>query len=369
MKAENLMVKSAPSPKSAGSALRSAVKTQTAAQSAKAENKNDFGSALDSAKNSKKDAQMETREAGKQEAADVKQPDAAETKQTDTSTAAEAKNADARENGAAEVDEKAAEAADGLPKSRKKDKTAKTEEGGNAETVEVKPATEDAATTLNAMLMAMAGNAQAGAAQTDTAQPEAAPTETAELPMEEQPIFAAGALDSLLPQDAAKEQQAAQNQKLMDMLSGNGADLRLTDEQMKSLTPKVQEVAAAPDTEVLQQPVQVDTQTLPQTQQVQQTAEPAAVNSEVIAEQPEAAAILQTETVPVQTRTVAQENRTETRGEKPQSLFAGVPLTVEDAVLDKAQTVSSRVSCFVPACFSMSMQTFLAIFTANASGH
>ncbi len=344
MKAENLMVQSAPSPKSAGSALRSAVKTQTAAQSAKAENKNDFGSALDSAKNSKKDAQMETREAGKQEAADVKQPDAAETKQTETSTAAEAKNADARENGAAEVDEKAAEAADGLPKSRKKDKTAKTEEGGTAETAEVKPTTEDAATTLNAMLMAMAGNAQAGAAQTDTAQPEAAPTETAELPMEEQPIFAAGALDSLLPQDAAKEQQAAQNQKLMDMLSGNGADLRLTDEQMKNLAPNAQEVVAAPDTEVLQQPVQVDTQNLsqtqnlPQTQKVQQTAEPAVANSEVIAEQPEAAAILQTEAAPVQTRTVAQENRTETRGEKPQSLFAGVPLTVEDAVLDKAQT-------------------------------
>lgn len=343
MKAENLMVQSAPSPKSAGASLRSAVKTQTAAQSAKAENKNDFDSALDSAKNAKKDATTETREAGKQEKADVKQPEAAETKQTETSTPEEAKNADARENGAAEVDEKAAEAADGLPKSRKKDKTAKTEEAGNAETAEAKPTTEDAATTLNAMLMAMAGNAQAGAAQTDGVQAETAQTETAELPPEEQPVFAAGALDSLLPQDAAKEQQAAQNQKLMDMLSGNGADLRLTDEQMKSLAPNAQELVAAPDTEVLQQPAQAATQILPQTQmqpqtqQIQQTANPAATSGEVIAEQPEAAAILQTEAAPLQTRTVAQENRTETRGEKPQSLFAGVPLTVEDAVLDKAQ--------------------------------
>ena len=120
--------------------------------------------------------------------------------------------------------------------------------------------------------------------------------------------------------------------------------MRLTDEQMKNLAPNAQEVVAAPDTEVLQQPVQVDTQNLsqtqnlPQTQKVQQTAEPAVANSEVITEQPAAAAILQTEAAPVQTRTVAQENRTETRGEKPQSLFAGVPLTVEDAVLDKAQT-------------------------------
>jgi flagellar hook-length control protein FliK len=342
MKAENLMVQSAPSPKGAGAALRSAVKTQTAAQSAKAD-KNDFGSALDSAKNSQKDARADVKETGKQEAADAKQAKQTETadaKQPEKAAAEETKTADTRESEAA-VDEKAAEAADGLPKNRKKDKTAKSEGTGNAETAEAEPPTEDAATTLNAMLMAMAGNAQAGAAQTDTVQPEAAPTETAELPMEEQPIFAAGALDSLLPQDAAKEQQAAQNQKLMDMLSGNGADLRLTDEQMKNLAPKAQEVVAAPDTEVLQQPVQVDTQILPQTQQtqqVQQTAEPAVANSEVITEQPEAAAILQTEAAPVQTRTVAQENRTETRGEKPQSLFAGVPLTVEDAVLDKAQT-------------------------------
>ena len=72
MKAENLMAQAAPSPKNASASLRSAVKTQTAAQSAKAD-KNDFGSALDSAKNSQKDARADVKETGKQETADAKQ--------------------------------------------------------------------------------------------------------------------------------------------------------------------------------------------------------------------------------------------------------------------------------------------------------
>lgn len=350
MKAENLMAQAAPSSKNAGASLRSAVKTQTAAQSAKAD-KNDFGSALDSAKNSQKDARADVKETGKQEAADAKQAKQTETadaKQPEKAASEETKTADTRESEAA-VDEKAAEAADGLPKNRKKDKTAKSEGTGNAETAEAEPQTEDAATTLNAMLMAMAGNAQAGTAQTDgvqaeTAQTETAPTAAAEMPTAEQPAFVPGALDSLLPQDAAKEQQAAQNQKLMDMLSENGADLRLTGEQMKNLAAAPQETVAAPEMEAPQQFVPGEAQSLPQTQvqaqmqpqtQMQTAAEPLAA-AEVVTEQPEAAAILQ-DAVPVQTRTVAQENRTEPRSENAQSLFAGVPLTVEDAVLDKAQ--------------------------------
>lgn len=350
MKAENLMAQAAPSPKSAGASLRSAVKTQTAAQSAKAD-KNDFGSALDSAKNSQKDARADVKETGKQDTADAKpakQTETADAKQPEKAAAEETKTADARESEAA-VDEKAAEAADGLPKNRKKDKTAKSEGTGNAETAEAEPQTEDAATTLNAMLMAMAGNAQAGTAQTDgvqaeTAQTETAPTAAAEMPTAEQPAFVPGALDSLLPQDAAKEQQAAQNQKLMDMLSENGADLRLTGEQMKNLAAAPQENVAAPEMEAPQQFVPGEAQSLPQTQaqaqmqpqtQMQTAAEPLAA-AEVVTEQPEAAAILQ-DAAPVQTRTGAQENRTEPRSENAQSLFAGVPLTVEDAVLDKAQ--------------------------------
>ena len=347
MKAENLMAQAAPSSKNASASLRSAVKTQTAAQSAKAD-KNDFGSALDSAKNSQKDARADVKETGKQEAADAKQTETADAKQPEKAAAEETKTADTRESEAA-VDEKAAEAADGLPKNRKKDKTAKSEGTGNAETAEAEPQTEDAATTLNAMLMAMAGNAQAETAQTDgvqaeTAQPETAPTAAAEMSTTEQPAFVPGALDSLLPQDAAKEQQAAQNQKLMDMLSENGADLRLTGEQMKNLAAAPQETVAASEMEAPQQFVPGEAQSLPQTQvqaqmqpqtQMQTAAEPLAA-AEVVTKQPEAAAILQ-DAAPVQTRTVAQENRTEPRSENAQSLFAGVSLTVEDAVLDKAQ--------------------------------
>ena len=350
MKAENLMAQAAPSSKNASASLRSAVKTQTAAQSAKAD-KNDFGSALDSAKNSQKDARADVKETGKQDTADAKQAKQAETadaKQPEKAASEETKTADARESEAA-VDEKAAEAADGLPKNRKKDKTAKSEGTGNAETAEAEPQTKDAATTLNAMLMAMAGNAQAGTAQTDgvqaeTAQTETAPTAAAEMPTAEQPAFVPGALDSLLPQDAAKEQQAAQNQKLMDMLSENGADLRLTGEQMKNLAAAPQETVAASEMEAPQQFVPGEAQSLPQTQaqaqmqpqtQMQTAAEPLAA-AEVVTEQPETAAVLQ-DAAPVQTRTVAQENRTEPRSENAQSLFAGVPLTVEDAVLDKAQ--------------------------------
>ena len=345
MKAENLMAQAAPSSKNASASLRSAVKTQTAAQSAKAD-KNDFGSALDSAKNSQKDARADVKETGKQERADAKpakQTETADAKQPEKAASEETKTADARESEAA-VDEKAAEAADGLPKNRKKDKTAKSEGTGNAETAEAEPQTEDAATTLNAMLMAMAGNAQAETAQTDGVQAETAPTAAAEVPTAEQPAFVPGALDSLLPQDAAKEQQAAQNQKLMDMLSENGADLRLTGEQMKNLAAAPQETVAAPEMEAPQQFVPGEAQSLPQTQaqaqmqpqtQMQTAAEPLAA-AEVVTEQPETAAILQ-DAAPVQTRTVAQENRTEPRSENAQSLFAGVPLTVEDAVLDKAQ--------------------------------
>lgn len=345
MKAENLMAQAAPAPKNAGASLRSAVKNQTAAQSAKAD-KNDFGSALDNAKNAQKDVRQETRETGKQQTADAKQPEAADTKQAETSAVSETKPTDAQESDAAEAAETAAEAANDLPKSRKKDKTAKSENAGDAESLEANPAAVDtAATTLNAMLMAMAGNAQADAAQTDVMQNDAAQVEAmqtepvlneaAELPTEDQPTFATGALDALLPQDAAKEQQAAQNQKLMDMLSGNGVDLRLTDEQMKNLSSTPQETVTALDAEIPQQTVSDEAQILSQTQ-TQSSAEPVAAAPEAVTEQPEAAFVQ--DAASVQTRTVAQETRTEARSEKTQSLFAGVPLTVEDAVLDKAQT-------------------------------
>ena len=78
MKAENLMMQPGAKPAGAApggktSSLRSAVQSKTAAQSAKAD-KNDFGSALDNAKNAQKDVKAEPEKAPKTEAQDTKQP-------------------------------------------------------------------------------------------------------------------------------------------------------------------------------------------------------------------------------------------------------------------------------------------------------
>ena len=270
MKAENLMMQTAPAAKGVGTKLRSAVQAKTAAQSVKAD-KNDFGSALDNAKNAHKDARTETKDvpaakdtkaapkADAKETKDVPKADVDETsgaKQPTAKDTREAKSADGNESGAAEAAEEAAEAARELPKSRKK-KTSKSVDKTQGEAVEAEPETKEAATTLNAMLMSMAGEAQASAAQTEAPQAGALPDE--EAPIEaiqptaggqtasvETPIYTAGALDSLLPQDAAKAQQAAQNQQLMDMLAGNGAEMRLTSEQLASLSSTAREVVANP---------------------------------------------------------------------------------------------------------------------------
>ena len=104
MKAENLMMQQGAMPTGKTSSLRSAVQSQTAAQSAKAD-KNDFGSALDSAKNAKKDATAEPEKAPKAEAKDAKQT---ETKNADAKPV-DAKDADAKDVSA--VEEKVAEVA------------------------------------------------------------------------------------------------------------------------------------------------------------------------------------------------------------------------------------------------------------------
>ena len=351
MKAENLMMQPGVKPAGAAqgsktSSLRSAVQSKTAAQSAKAD-KNDFGSALDNAKNAQKDAKAEPEKAPKAEAKDAKQPEAknADTKPVD------AKEADAKDVGT--VEEKAAEAAEEaaeLPKSGKKEKSAKTEEGKATEDAQDVPETAGAATTLNAMLMAMAGSAQ-----TQTA-PETQPTatmleaevamseamtmaETPEIPETTAQAFQTGTLDALLPQDAAKEQQAAQNQQLMDMLSSeNGAGVRITNQTLPEFSTDVQEVVM-PTEGLAQQPVLDQAQLSPQVQ----TGEPSIKMGETIAEQPEQAAVVLQNTV--QPEAAVRDTRA-AKNERPDSansLFAGVPLTVEDAVLDKMQNTRQNL--------------------------
>lgn len=336
MKAENLMMQHGAMPTGKTSSLRSAVQSQTAAQSAKAD-KNDFGSALDSAKNAKKDATAEPEKAPKAEAKDAKKT---ETKNADAKPV-DAKDADAKDVSA--VEEKVAEAAEEaaeLPKSGKKEKSAKTEDGKAAEDAQDTPETAGAATTLNAMLMAMAGSAQTQPT-TEMPKTDVAMSETMTMPETETPVqsIPTGTLDALLPQDAAKEQQAAQNQQLMDMLSSeNGAGVRITDQTLPEFSTEVQEVVV-PAEGLAQQPVLNQAQLSPQAQ----TGEPSIKMGETILEQSEqAAAVLQNA---AQSASTVQDVRA-TKSERPDnatSLFAGVPLTVEDAVLDKMQNTRQNL--------------------------
>ena len=341
MKAENLMMPQGAAPAGKAPSLRSAVQSKTAVQSAKAD-KNDFGSALDNAKNAQKDAKAEPEKAPKAEAKDVKQPEAksADAKPTDAKDAV-ADPVDAKDaKGTDAVEEKAAEAAAELPKNGKKDKSGQTESGKLADNAVEVSETTGAATTLNAMLMAMAGSAQAQASvetQPTAEMPETdvATSETMAMPETETPTqpFPTGALDALLPQDAAKEQQAAQNQQLMDMLSSeNSAGARLVNQTLPQFSTEVQEVAT-PTEGLAQQPVLDEAQLSQQAQ----TESPSIKLGETILEQPEqAAAVLQNA---VQSETPIRDVRA-TKNERPDnatSLFAGVPLTVEDNVLDTMQ--------------------------------
>ncbi len=401
MKAENLMVQSAPAAKGAGANLRSAVQAKTAAQSAKAD-KNDFGSALDNAKNAQKSERTETKDAPRVEVKEAPKPDASDAKQSEAENVAKTKDADVRSsetegadagtsdaNGsdAASAVEEAAEAAKDLPKTQKKDKSGKADDAKDVKSddaAEAEPTTREAATTLNAMLMAMAGEAQANAAQTGAGQSKVEATDgmkiqptAAATPIEAAeptPTFATGSLDALLPQDAAKEQQAAQNQQLMDMLSGNGAEMRLTDEQIASLSSKAQEVTANPvmaetaqsvlteaaeiaQPQAAQQPVQSEAPVIPQTQTAEQPVqnETPVIPQTQTAQQPvqsEAPVIPQTQTAeqpvqnetPVLPQTQAAEQPVQNETPVlPQTQAAEQPVLNETPIISQAQTTEQPV--------------------------
>ncbi|MBR1552964.1 MAG: flagellar hook-length control protein FliK [Schwartzia sp.] len=344
MKAENLMMQPAQSAKAAKPAgkapsIRAAANSQMAAKGAQAADKNDFGSALDNAKTAQQDARAEVKDAKQPEQPkDARQPEA---KSAPDAKAEDAKTAESTKT----PEEAAAEAASDLPKSNKKEKSAKSGASEGAKDAENTSEAEGAATTLNAMLMAMAGSAQATSetqpivtAET-TADAQAMSMDVPELVAEEPTHdFVPGALDALLPQDAAKEQQAAQNQQLMDMLSGNGTEMRLTSEQLAGLSSNPQESMAL--AQEAAQPVMNTEQLASEVQ----AAEPSLKTGEAMLERPEAAAVLQDA---VQASASAQNPRDvrttqAERSDGAKGLFAGVPLTVEDVVLDKAQDRSRQ---------------------------
>lgn len=344
MKAENLMMQPSVAPAGKTGSIRSAVQSRTAAQSAKAD-KNDFGSALDNAKNAQKDVKAEPENAPKAEAKDAKQPETqnADAKQNDVKEA-DMKPVDATdEKAAGDVEEKAAEAVAELPKNGKKEKTAKAEDEKVTEGVtdipDV-PATASAATTLNAMLMAMAGSVQTQATletQPKIEMPEAdvATSEAMGMPETETPIqsFPTGSLDALLPQDAAKEQQAVQNRQLMDMLSSeNSAGVKVVSQSLPEFSTEVQEVVI-PTEGLAKQPVPDDMQLSPQAP----TEDLIIKAGETIPEQPEQAAAVLQDTVQAEPTVRDVRTMKNERPDNAKNLFAGVPLTVEDAVLDKMQ--------------------------------
>ena len=117
--------------------------------------------------------------------------------------------------------------ADGAPTSKARETAAKADQRGETadksavidETLSEEPEVTTA-TTLNAMLLAMAANSlePLSTADASAAEPKsAAPNAASNLPVEPRPM----ALETLLPQDAAKTMQAVQNQQLMEMLSGS----------------------------------------------------------------------------------------------------------------------------------------------------
>ncbi|MBQ9377269.1 MAG: flagellar hook-length control protein FliK [Schwartzia sp.] len=287
MKAANVSVGQMPARTDAGSALHAATKVQTASQGAKAEN-DTFRSALGDARNARKEMNAEAPAKGREnpkaeavEAKDAQKPAAENRDVRDTQGASGTQDAKALEDAAKE-----AEAIAKAVKGEKKDKPAKAEDAVAVEADASDEAPEKSApTTLNAMLLAMAGGTAAIPQEMQAAEvvdEGVAAVETV------QPVFTAGALDALLPQDAAKEQQAVQNQQLMDMLSGNGAELRLTSETMEKLTAQTPTEEPATAQEPLpviqvQQPVQAVRMTHPVQTGVTAVEQPAQAETETTA--------------------------------------------------------------------------------------
>ncbi len=251
-------------PAGAGSKLRAAINKMTPGSSARQQDT--FDSALTEARDSRSSqgtATRQTVQAGREttaaarpgadsepdKRASVSQPgkDAKTEKDAGMSakdTAASAKDA------MREMAEEASAETVGLVKQEKSGQSeVKASADADAE-AEVKATdTEPAATTLNAMLMAMAVQTDAVPAAETFAETEAVSVEAASsvtamtdsLPQASESALSDAvaqnaasqaaeplvALDSLLPQDAGKTAQAAQNQQLMDMLSGNTASVNL----------------------------------------------------------------------------------------------------------------------------------------------
>ena len=192
-----------------------------------------------------------------------------------------------------------------------------------AEEISEKPE-EPTATTLNAMLMAMAANTleSVPVADASTAETEgAAPGDSLALPAEPRPM----ALEVLLPQDAAKTVQAAQNQQLMDMLSGSMVNTAETMSEGTWTAESVLAPEALPTDAVLTQAE--PTAAAAVSENLSTASALTGETAEVSVEQP--AIVANTANVVSQKGTADQASSAKNAAN---SLWQGIGLTVEDTI-------------------------------------
>lgn len=238
MKPSTIMTAGAPAlpqapPAGTGHAIRAAAKPRGVSSG---EGADSFNSALSSARDSRQQKGLTNPGQGaRAEEVPDKVPVKEAASPSDEGADAARGNAPADDTAAQTKAEDAADDAGVTPMGGAKDD--KTKESGKSGSTD-EAADDDVpvgktATTLNAMLMAMAENA---ASVTTPGDAPVQPSDVAETSMPDPDptdkiqgqAFASGSLESLIVQDAGKELQATQNQQLMDMLSGSNTGFRLT---------------------------------------------------------------------------------------------------------------------------------------------
>ena len=200
----------------------------------------------------------------------------------------------------------------------------KTGDKASAKTAvaESEEASKPAETSLNAMLMAMATSALEMVAPTVEA------TETEEnlaQPLSTMPKEMPMALDALLPQDAGKTAQAAQNQQLMNLLSGSS--LGVTTDTVPQNVLAENEAVLADALLTAEEPAVILPEALSATNvALDKTAAPA---NAAVAQQP--AVLADTAALARQTGAVKNDANPAVKN-AADSLWQGVSLTIEDTI-------------------------------------
>ena len=187
---------------------------------------------------------------------------------------------------------------------------------------ESEEASKSAETSLNAMLMAMANSAL------EMVVPTVEATETEEnlaQPLSTMPREMPMALDALLPQDAGKTAQAAQNQQLMNLLSGSS--LGVTTDTVPQNVLAGNEAVLADTLLTAEEPAVILPEALAATNAaLDKTAAPA---NATVAQQP--AVLADTAALARQTGAVKNDGNPAVKN-AADSLWQGVSLTIEDTI-------------------------------------